>query len=146
MNHRLKPCDSILVSCSHDLRVAERGADLFLQGFAPYIIFSGGFGRLTKDIFEKTEAETFAEIARNIGVPEEKIIIENISSNSGENIEFTKELLARMGLNFNSFTLVFSQVSIDGRGQNRLRLRAGFFFAALNPPVGAGGSDPSSQP
>ncbi len=42
--------------------------------------------------------------------------------------------------------LVFSQVSIDGRGQNRLRLRAGFFFAALNPPVGAGGSDPSSQP
>jgi len=30
--------------------------------------------------------------------------------------------------------------SIDG-GQNRLRLRAGFFFATLNPPVGAGGSD-----
>ncbi len=45
-----------------------------------------------------------------------------------------------------SFLLVFSQVSIDGRGQNRLRLRAVFFFAALNPPVGAGGSDPSSQP
>ncbi len=42
--------------------------------------------------------------------------------------------------------LVFSQGSIDGRGQNRLRLRAVFFFAALNPPVGAGGSDPSSQP
>jgi len=34
----------------------------------------------------------------------------------------------------------------EPRGQNRLRLRAGFFFAALKPPVGAGGSDPSSQP
>ena len=106
MNHQIKPADCILVSCSHDLRVAERGTDLFRQGFSPYIIFSGGLGRLTKDVFDKPEAETFAEVARNRRIPEDKILIENKSTNTGENIQFTKALLVERGLDFNSFILV----------------------------------------
>ncbi|WP_265443616.1 YdcF family protein [Acetivibrio straminisolvens] len=93
MNHRLSKSDCIVVLGSHDTRVAKRGAEVFLEGFAPLIVFSGGYGKLTKHIWNCTEAEKFARIAVDMGVPEECILIESKSSNTGENILFTKELL-----------------------------------------------------
>ncbi|MFX1547197.1 MAG: hypothetical protein ACFFCU_13430, partial [Promethearchaeota archaeon] len=42
MNHKLEKSDCILVLGSHDIRVAEYAASLFLEGWAPIIIFSGG--------------------------------------------------------------------------------------------------------
>ena len=106
MNHRLKKADCLFVLGSHDTRVAEYAADLFLQELAPYIIFSGGLGNLTVDIFKKPEAEIFADIALAKGVPKNKIIIENKSTNTGENIRLTREILKQRGLDFNSFILV----------------------------------------
>ncbi len=97
MGHKLRKADAILVLGSHDIRVAERGAQLFLEGWAPLIIFSGGKGRLT-EAWPKTEAETFAEIAVKMGVPEDKILIENKATNTGDNIQFTKDLLVKKGL------------------------------------------------
>lgn len=47
LNQELQKANCILVMGSHDTRVTERGAKLFLDGWAPLIIFSGGFGRLT---------------------------------------------------------------------------------------------------
>ena len=44
LNHQLSKADVILVLCSHDKAVAVRGARLFLEGWAPLLIFSGGFG------------------------------------------------------------------------------------------------------
>ena len=106
MNHQLKKADCIFVLGSHDIRVADYSADLYLKGLAPYIIFSGGLGSLTTNIFEKSEAEIFADIAISKGVPKDKIIIENKSTNTGENVLFTKEILKQRGLDFNSFILV----------------------------------------
>lgn len=106
MKHRLMKAESIFVLGSHDLRVAERGARLFLEGWAPWIIFSGGLGRLTDRIWTKPEAEIFAEVAVKMGVPGEKILIENKSTNTSENILFTRKLLEEKGLNFNKFILV----------------------------------------
>ena len=106
INHCLKKVDCILVLGSHDLRVAERGVDLFLEGYAPFIVFSGGFGTLTRHLFSKPEADLFAEIAIKRGVPEEQILIENKSTNTGENFKFTEKLLKTSGLDFNSFIVV----------------------------------------
>ncbi len=106
MNHRLNKADCIFVLGSHDTRVAEYAADLFLKGYAPLVIFSGGRGRLTETSFSKTEAETFADIAIGRGVPQEKIIIENEASNTGENFTFTEKLLASRGLSPTSFIVV----------------------------------------
>lgn len=106
MNHQLKKADCIFVLGSLDTRVAEYAADLFLQGLAPYIIFSGGLGSLTTNIFKKPEAQIFADIAITKGVPEDKIIIENKSTNTGENVLFTKEILKQRGLDLHSFILV----------------------------------------
>jgi uncharacterized SAM-binding protein YcdF (DUF218 family) len=94
MNHSLAKADGILVLCSYDLVVAERGAKLFLEGWAPLLIFSGGLGTITSRFWTEPEADRFAEIAVDMGVPREQIIVENQSTNTGENILFTKQLLA----------------------------------------------------
>lgn len=106
LNQQLQKADVLLVLCSHDTRVAEYAAKLYLHGFAPYVIFSGGSGVLTKDIFDKPESEVFAEIAINAGVPEDNVILESESTNTGENILFTYRLLQEQERNFESFILI----------------------------------------
>jgi uncharacterized SAM-binding protein YcdF (DUF218 family) len=106
LNHRLEKSDAILVMGSHDLRVAERGAELFLQNWAPLLIFSGGLGNLTREIWDRPEAERFAEIAVRMGVPSEAILIEDRSTNTGENIRFTKDLLTKLHLDPQKLILV----------------------------------------
>jgi uncharacterized SAM-binding protein YcdF (DUF218 family) len=106
MNHQLSRADAILVLCSHDKLVAERGAQLFLEGWATLLIFSGGLGTITKDMWSVPEADQFAEIALAMGVPGEKILIENRSTNTGENVLFTKEMLAERQINPRKFILV----------------------------------------
>lgn len=98
MNHQLAKADAIVVLGSHDVRVADRGIEIFKAGWAPLLVFSGGFGNFTKNIWKQTEAETFAERARAAGIPAEKIWIENQSSNTGENIHFTRRLFKQKEL------------------------------------------------
>jgi uncharacterized SAM-binding protein YcdF (DUF218 family) len=106
MNHQLTRADAILVLCSHDERVAERGAQLFLEGWAPLIIFSGGQGAITRALWDEPEAERFARIAIGLNVPRESILVEGKSTNTGENVEFTKRLLAERNLDPHKFIVV----------------------------------------
>ena len=106
LNHTLEKADAILVLCSHDRRVAERGAQLLLEAWAPLLIFSGGLGNITKEIWTEPEADQFAKIAMSLGVPAEKILIENQSTNTGENVLFTRRLLAEKRLDPEKFILV----------------------------------------
>jgi uncharacterized SAM-binding protein YcdF (DUF218 family) len=102
----VSPAEAILVLCSHDARVAERGAELFLQQMAPWLIFSGGLGTITRQLMTTPEADLFAGIAERAGVPRDRIIVENQSTNTGENVLFTQRLLAERGLDIGSFILV----------------------------------------
>jgi len=106
LNIPVKKSDCILALGSHDLRVAERAAELYLQGYAPFLVFSGGLGRLTDTLWEEPEAVKFAQIAIKMGVPEDKIITESSSTNTGENIRLTRQVLDGKGLSPDSFILV----------------------------------------
>lgn len=106
MKHQVAKADAILVLCSHDERVAERGAQLFLEGWAPLIIFSGGQGEITRRLWSEPEAERFARIAMNLNVPRECILVETKSTNTGENVQFTRKLLAEKGLDPQTFIVV----------------------------------------
>jgi uncharacterized SAM-binding protein YcdF (DUF218 family) len=106
LNHILEKADFILVLGSHDLRVAERAADIYHEGWAPRIIFSGGLGNLTQHIWTEPEADQFALVAEQRGVPKKDILIENKSTNTGENILFTQQLLQEKKLDPESFILV----------------------------------------
>lgn len=101
MEQPLTRSDAIVVLGSNDVRVAQRGAELFLSGLAPLIIFSGGTGVLSRHLFNKPEAEVFADEAMRLGVPKNNIYIENKSTNTGENIIFTRKLIEEQGLNIN---------------------------------------------
>jgi uncharacterized SAM-binding protein YcdF (DUF218 family) len=106
LNHRLEKSDVILVLGSNDLRVAEYAAELYLQGWAPLIVFSGNAGALTRERFNKPEAELFAEVALRRGAPESAMLIEAESTNSGENVIFSRRLLESKGIDPDSLILV----------------------------------------
>ena len=106
MNHRLERSEAVLVLCSHDTAVAERGAQLYLEGWAPLLVFSGGLGGITKNLWSEPEAELFASIARGMGVPGGRILVESRSTNTGENVRFTRRLLAERGVEPRSLILV----------------------------------------
>ena len=106
MNHNPEKADCILALGSHDLRVAERAADIYHECWAPLIIFSGGLGNLTQHVWTEPEADQFARVAEQRGVPKKDILIENKSTNTGENILFTQQLLQEKQMDPESFILV----------------------------------------
>jgi len=106
LNHKLEKADCILVLGSHDTRVAQYASQLFLDGYAPLLIFSGGLGNLTLGVWSEPEANIFAKIAIEMGVPQDKILIENKSTNTGQNILFTQQLLKEHNLYPQSFIVI----------------------------------------
>ena len=78
--------------------IAIRAAELYREGYAPRILFSGGLGRNTKSRWSCSEAERYRDIALELGVPEDVILIENRSTNTGENILFSREILSAESL------------------------------------------------
>ncbi len=91
LNQELSHADCILVFGSSDTSPAHRACDLYQQGYAPIIIFSGSHG--ANQTLLKPEAEIYADIARERGVPDEAVLIENKSRNTGENTSFSKKLI-----------------------------------------------------
>ncbi len=89
----LETADVIIGLGSYDPRVAERAADLFLEGMATWLVFTGKSGHWTEKLYKNSEAEAFAEIAIRRGVPEKAITIEPNATNIGENIRFSREKL-----------------------------------------------------
>jgi uncharacterized SAM-binding protein YcdF (DUF218 family) len=98
VGHSLEKADLILGLGSHDTRVAERGAHLFLAGWAPLLLFSGHLGGLTSGMWSRPEAEVFADVAAGMGVPRDRMLVEARSTNTGENVDFSRRLLAERGL------------------------------------------------
>jgi uncharacterized SAM-binding protein YcdF (DUF218 family) len=98
VNHVLAPAECIIVLGSHDTRVAERGAEVLLAGWAPVIVFSGNLGSLTSEIWDRPEAEIFADVAAARGVSRDRMLIEPRSTNTAENVDFSRRLLAERGL------------------------------------------------
>ena len=106
INHELAKADCILALGSHDLRVADRAAELYLEGWAPLVIMSGGLGNFTQEMWTEKEGDKFAAIAIQKGVPADAILIENQSTNTGENIMYTQQLLKAKGLDMQRFIVV----------------------------------------
>lgn len=85
--------DCIVGFGNFNTNIARRSAQLYLDGFAPKILFTGGLGRNTEGLLPEPEAVRFARVAREMGVPEEDILMEDRSTNTAENILFTRQML-----------------------------------------------------
>ncbi|MBM9621884.1 YdcF family protein [Streptomyces zhihengii] len=99
--------DFLIVLGSHDTRVADRAAELYLEEeAAPVIVVTGGAGKVTSKEWSKPEAEIYAERLRRAGVPQAAILTEPKASNTGENFEFSRVLLEEHGVPSGSAIIV----------------------------------------
>lgn len=94
----LKKADCIVGFGNYNCDIGIRAAELYHEGYSEKVLFSGGFGRNTLGLQTIAEAERFAEAAIKHGVPEQAIFIENLSTNSSENISFTRKMLEEIGI------------------------------------------------
>ena len=97
-------CDVILVPGGSHPQLAEKATELYQQGMAKYILFSGSSN---KNITEyPTEAEYLKSVAINLGVPASNIICESKAAHTFENAQFSYEMLKQMGVETSKVMLV----------------------------------------
>ena len=98
MHQTPEKADCIVGFGNFNDNIARRAAELYHQGYAPKILFSGGLGRNTEGRLPEPEAHRFAKVAIECGVPACDIIREDRSRNTKENIFFTRDTLETLGL------------------------------------------------
>ena len=98
LNQTPQQADVIVGFGNFNTDIARRAAELYHQGYAPKILFTGGLGRNTEGLLPEPEAVRFARVAMECGVPKEDILLEDKSANTKENIEFTRQLLEKQGI------------------------------------------------
>lgn len=135
VNHEVLPADLIMVLCSNDLRVADRAAQLYHQGAAPRILFSGGLGNFTKGVFDRAEALIFADRAIDLNVPEADILAEDRSTNTGENVRYSRELLINRSLSVNSVIAVQKPIMERRTAATLDQLWPGMSFTVTSPQI-----------
>ena len=106
LRHEPRRCDVGVGLGSHDLGVATRTAELYHEGWFPRIVFTGANAPTTVERFPRGEAVHFREHALELGVPDSAITVETAATNTGENIDLTRALLAEQGLLHASVTLI----------------------------------------
>ena len=98
MHQTPENADCIVGFGNFNTNIARRAAELYHQGLATVVLFTGGLGRNTEGLLPEPEAVRFARVAMECGVPEEAILTEQESTNTAENILFTRRLLENRGL------------------------------------------------
>jgi uncharacterized SAM-binding protein YcdF (DUF218 family) len=100
--------DIIFVGGSSDISPVYHAVNLFKQGRAPKIMFSGNTGhkKLIPGADAVPEAIRYRDLATTLGVPEDVIIIETESTNTGDNILFSKKILKELDLDIQTTILV----------------------------------------
>ena len=98
MHQAPEQADVIVGFGNFNTNIARRAAELYHQGLAPVVLFTGGLGRNTEGLLQEPEAVRFARVAMECGVPEEAILTEQESTNTAENILFTRRLLEKRNL------------------------------------------------
>ncbi len=111
INEIPRACDALLVLGSYDIEVPKYAATLYHSGVASVIVCSGSGTVHTGDPLWTEfkgvpEAEIFAYLLKENGVPDSDLLIENQSQNTGDNFVFTKALLAEKNILLKSITIV----------------------------------------
>ncbi len=104
-----RSADLLLVMGTNDIRVADHAAALAQKYDYRYIVCSGGVAHLNsllKTDFGDTEANVFATRIIAAGVPDGRIIREQLATNTGQNVTCTRALMAERGVNIRTGQLV----------------------------------------
>ena len=103
---------NVIIGCGcHDLNIPVRCAELYREGFAKKILFTGGLGKITLNFFQKSEAKTFRDIAIKCGVDKNDILIENKSTNTGDNFRFGIKVLEKANITADKIIIVHRPIN-----------------------------------
>jgi uncharacterized SAM-binding protein YcdF (DUF218 family) len=89
-------CELLIVCGSYDLRVCDYACELLSKGVAGHVVFSGNSGNWTRHLWDRPEAEVFAERALELGVRPDQFSLEMQATNFAENIAFTKAMFPQV--------------------------------------------------
>nr|WP_206325836.1 MULTISPECIES: YdcF family protein [unclassified Streptomyces] len=106
MGHAPRPCSVAIGLGSHDLGVADTAVDLYRRGLAPLLVFTGATSPTTRERMPRGEAVHYHERALELGVPASAVLVEPRARNTGENIRFSRDLLAEAGVEVTSVLLI----------------------------------------
>lgn len=106
LNQTVNKCDLIVGCGCTNLNIPVLCSKLYKDGFAKKIVFTGGYGKVTKNINSKTEAEIFKDVALKHGVNTNDIYLDTNSRNTKENFINLKEIIKENNLDVNSILIV----------------------------------------
>lgn len=106
MGHELRPCSAAITLGSLDLGVATTTAELYRAGMFPVVVFTGDTSAATLKRFPRGEANHYREHALSLGVPDEAILLEPRATNTGQNIDFSREALENAGVEVTTVLLI----------------------------------------
>ncbi|MDO8509075.1 MAG: YdcF family protein [Nanoarchaeota archaeon] len=140
LNHKLKKSDLIMVLGSIDLLPARRAAHLYKKDYAPLILFSGGAGGRNYSLLRNnpkliSEAKMLALEAIKYGIPRRAVILEEESTNTGENAIFSKKLLERLKIQANRIIVVHMPSSLRRDYCTLKKQWAGMEFIMDHPKI-----------
>lgn len=116
--------EGLLVVCgSYDLRVCDYACDLFKRGQFDRLLITGRTGNWTHHLWSETEAQIFAERARQHGLPDSSMILETQATNFAENIRNARLLVPSAGkvtfiTKLNSIRRIIATAPIQWPGAN----------------------------
>lgn len=112
------PSDVIFLPGGSDPALPEKAAELYKEGFAPYIVASGRYGKelgrfklpsYKRDVYGEdyaTEAAFYRDVLIKNGVPGSAVICEDEAEYTYQNAQFSAALLKELGVSVTRAILV----------------------------------------
>lgn len=115
MHHEPQPCSAGISLGGPDPDVADFAAELYRRGLFPVLVFTGANSPDTIRYFPRGEAVHNRERAIELGVPADAVLVEPNATNTGQNIAYSRQMLADAGVEVDSVMLI-SMPYMERRG------------------------------
>lgn len=135
MGHTPRPCSVAIGLGSHDLGVADTAVDLYKQGMAPLLVFTGATSPTTRERMPRGEAVHYRERALELGVPSSAVLVEPNARNTGDNINFSRAVLEEAGVQVTSALLISKPYEERRAYATASKLWPGIEFVSASTPM-----------
>lgn len=106
LHHDLRICDVGICLGGPDPDVADFAVELYQRELFPLLVFTGANSPDTVAYYPRGEAIECRDKALLLGVPDDAIVVEPRATNTGQNISYSRDVLAENGVRPESVMLV----------------------------------------
>lgn len=106
LHHDLRPCDVGICLGGPDPDIADFAVELYRRELFPLLVFSGANSPDTVAYYPRGEAIECRDKALRLGVPGDAIVVEPQATNTGQNIVYSRDVLANRNVRPKSVMLI----------------------------------------